>query len=153
MLPDALLPATGSSLRSKCIYPETNRSNRPSPIAIVITPGGAGAPVAQRDAGFFGHIGKRAVVVVVEEPVVAIVGHEYVGPAVVIEVADCYAEAPTVVGNTSVGGDIGEGSIVVVVKERRVGQGLLAVQGIEGCSVDKVDIKPAVVVVVEQRYA
>ncbi len=94
-------------------------------VAVVVAPGGAGGPVAERDAGFFGDVGEGAVVVVVVEAVLAEVGDVDVGPAVVVVVGDGYAEAPAVVGDAGFGGDVGEGAVVIVVEERGVRSGCL----------------------------
>ena len=94
-------------------------------VAIVIAEGGAVGPVAERDAGLFGDVGKGAVVVVVIEAVFAEVRDVEVGPAVVIVVADGDAEAPALVGDAGFFGDVGEGAVVVVVEERGFGGGRL----------------------------
>ena len=44
-------------------------------VAVVVAPGRTGRPVAQGHAGFFGHIGKGSIVVVVVEAVLAVVAH------------------------------------------------------------------------------
>ena len=45
-------------------------------VAVVVAPGCAGRPVAERDAGLFGDIGKGAVVIVVVEAILAEVGDD-----------------------------------------------------------------------------
>ena len=102
-------------------------------VAVVVAPGGAGGPVAERDAGLFGNIGEGAVVVVVVEAVLAEVGDVEVGPAVVVVVADGHAEAPAVVGDAGFCGDVGEGAVMVVVEERGVGRRRFAGQGARRC--------------------
>ncbi len=59
--------------------------------------------------------------VVVIEAVLAVVGDEKVGVAVVVVVADGYAKAPAVVGDSCFRGYVGEGAVVVVVEEGGVG--------------------------------
>ena len=66
-------------------------------VAVVVAPGGAGMPVAEGDAGLFGHVGKRAVMVVVVEAVLAVVADEEVGPAVVVVIGHGAAVTPAVV--------------------------------------------------------
>ncbi len=73
-----------------------------------------------------------------------------VGPAIVVVVADGYAKAPAIVGDAGLGGDVGEGSVVIVVKQRGVWCGCFADERVEGRAVDEVDVEPAIVVVVEQ---
>ncbi len=92
-------------------------------VAVVVAPGGAGGPVAERDSGFLGDVGEGAVVVVVVEAVLAEVGDVDVGPAVVVVVGDGDAEAPAFVGDAGFGGDVGEGAVVVVMEERGVWRG------------------------------
>ena len=122
-------------------------------VAVVVSPGSTGGPVAEGYAGFGGDVGEGAVVVVMVEAVLAEVGDVEVRPAVVVVVGDGCAEAPAVVGDASFGGDVGEGSVVVVVEEGGVGCGVFAGEGGGGGSVDEVDVEPAVVVVVEEGYA
>ncbi len=122
-------------------------------VAVVVAPGGAGGPVAEGDAGFFGDVGKGSVVVVVVEAVLAEVGDVDIGPAVVVVVGDRGAESPAIVGDACFGGDVGEGSVVIVVEERGVGRRCLAGQRIVGGAVDEIDVQPAVVVVVDQADA
>ena len=76
--------------------------------------------------GLLRDVGEGAVVVVVVEAVLAEVGDVDVGPAVVVVVADGYAEAPAVVGDAGLGRDVGEGAVVIVVEERGVRRGGLA---------------------------
>ena len=54
--------------------------------------------------------------IVVIQTVLAPVGHEDVGPAIVVIIGDCGAESPAVVGDTGLGGYIREGSVVIVMK-------------------------------------
>ena len=60
--------------------------------------------------------------IVVVEPVLSIIGNEDVWPSVVIEIPDGDAEAPAVVGDPGLFGDVGKCSVVVVVKERGMGE-------------------------------
>ena len=91
--------------------------------------------------------------VVVVEPVLSVVAHKEIGPAVVVVVGNRAAIAPAVVGHAGLGAHIGKGSVVVVVKQRGVRRLLLAVKRVECRAVDEVDIEPAVVVVVDQADA
>ena len=122
-------------------------------VAVVVAPGRAGRPVAERHAGLFGHVGEGAVVIVVVEPVLAVVAHVDVGPAVVVVVGNRAAISPAVVGHAGLLRDIGERAVVIVVEQRGVRRLFLAVERVEGRAVDEVDIEPAVVVVVDQANA
>ncbi len=122
-------------------------------VAVVVAPGGAVTPVAEGNAGFFGHVGEGAVVVVAIEAVCAEVADEDVGPAVVVVIGDGHAEAPAVVGDAGLGGDVGECAVVVVVEEGSVGRFGFAAEGVVGGSVDEVDVEPAIVVVVDEADA
>ena len=122
-------------------------------IAVVVAPGCAVAPVAQRHAGFLGHVGEGAVVVVAVEAVLAEVGDKDVGPAVVVKVANGHTEAPAVVGHAGLRGHVGKRSVVVVMEERGVRRRGLAGERVIGRAIDEVDVEPAVVVVVDKAHA
>src|ERR1019366_1625700 len=119
-------------------------------VAVVIAPTGTGRPVAKRYACGFGYIGKCAVMIVVVETVFAVVADVHVGPSIVVVVRDAHAISPTIVGYPSLGSHIGERAVVVVMKQRRVRRLFLAIECIEGRSVDQVNVEPAVIVVVDQ---
>ncbi len=122
-------------------------------VAVVVSPGCAGGPVAERHACFFGDVGEGAVVVVVIEAVLAEVADVDVGPAVVVIVGDGDADTPALVGNAGFFGDVGEGAVVIVVKERSFGCGGFSGQGVGGGAVDEIDVEPAIVVVVDEADA
>ena len=98
---------------------------------------------------------KRSVALVVEEAVLAVAGDVEVVEAVVVIVADAGALAPTGREEAGLGGDVGEGAVVVVVEEM-VG-GFCCCRGrsrsSEFASVDEEDVGPAVAVVVEDGDA
>ena len=91
--------------------------------------------------------------IVVVQAVLSVVADEDVGPAIVVVVANGHAESPAVVGDAGLFGNIGESAVVVVMEERCVGRRGFAVDGVEGGPVDKIDIEPAVVVVIDQTHA
>ena len=70
--------------------------------------------------------------IVVIETVLAEVGDVDVGPSIVVVVGDRNANAPSFVGDAGLCGDVGEGAVVVVVKQRSFGSGSLSSQGIDG---------------------
>jgi hypothetical protein len=75
-------------------------------------------------------------VIVAIEAILANVGDVNVGPAVVVEVSDGDACAPAVVGDAGLGGDIGEGAVVIVAEERGVGWSSFAGERIDRGTVD-----------------
>jgi hypothetical protein len=91
--------------------------------------------------------------VVVIEPVLAIVAYENVGPAIVVVVRNGHAKTPAVVGHPGLRRHIGKRAVVIVVEQGGVRRRLLAVQRIERRTVEQVDIQPAIVVVVDQPHA
>ncbi len=93
---------------------------------IVVAPGGSGGPASEGDSGFLGYVGKGAVVVVVEEAVLAEVGDVDVGPSIVVVVADRYTESPAFVGYSGFVGEVGEGAVVIVVEEHGAWRRLFA---------------------------
>src|SRR5215469_2754766 len=110
-------------------------------------------PVVERYAKLLGDIGESAVVIVAIEAAGAVVADVYVGPPVVVVVGHRAAVAPAVILDAGFFRDVGESAVVVVAEERGVGRGFFAVERIEGRTVDEVDVKPAVVVVVDQADA
>ena len=90
--------------------------------------------------------------IVVIEAVFAEVADVDIGPAVVVIVCNGYADTPALVRDASFFGDVGEGAVVIVVKERRLWvQGAFSVPGVGGGSVHQIDVEPAIVVVVDAR--
>ena len=122
-------------------------------VSVVVAPGRAGRPVAERYAGCFRNISEGSVVIVVVEAVLAVVAHIDVRPAVVVVVGDADAVAPAVIGDAGLRGDIGKRAVVVVAEEGGVRRGFLAVECVEGGAVDQVDGEPAAVVVVDEADA
>jgi hypothetical protein len=92
-------------------------------------------------------------VVIAVESVLAIIGDEDIGPAIVVEVADRHAKSPAVIGHAGLLRHVGKCPVVIVVKERGVGRGFLAIEGVECGAVDQIDVEPAVVVVIDQSHA
>ncbi len=122
-------------------------------VVIIVAPGGAGGPAAESDAGFFGEVCKRAVAIVVIETVLAVVGDVDVRPAVVVVVRGGNAEAPTLVGDAGFLGNVSERAVVIVVEEHCARRGFLPFHRGGGGTVEKIDVQPAVVVVIEKRDA
>src|SRR5579862_819538 len=101
-------------------------------VAVIVTPRGAGGPSAERDTGFFGDVGERAVVIVVIEPILAEVADVDVWPPIVIVIADHRAESPALIGDAGFVGVVAEGSVVIVVEEHGPGSGFFAFECAEG---------------------
>jgi hypothetical protein len=91
--------------------------------------------------------------VVVIEAILAEVADIDVRPSVVVVVGDGGADSPTVISNAGLRGHVGEGAIVIVVKERSVGRSRLAGHGVVACAVDEIDVEPSVVVVIDKADA
>src|SRR2546429_7156509 len=77
-------------------------------IAVIVTPGGAGAPALARHAELFRHVSKRAIAVVVIETRDPKVCDIEIGPAVVVVIADGHTHSPTLVGHASFIGHVFE---------------------------------------------
>jgi hypothetical protein len=84
----------------------------------------------------------------VVEAVLAVVGDVEVFPSVVVIVADADALAPAGRGQTRLGGDVGEGAVVIVVIQA-VGRALPGGKSFELRAIHQKDVRPAVVVIVE----
>jgi hypothetical protein len=121
-------------------------------ITVVITPGCTRGPVAERHACLLSNICEGAVMVVVIEAILAVVGHENIRPAIIVVVGHSDAETPSIIGDARLGGYVGERAVVVVVKEGSVGRFFFAIQGLERGTIGEVDIEPAIVVVVDQAH-
>src|SRR5437016_11071172 len=101
-------------------------------VMIVVSPGGTGRPAADGNSGFFSYVRESSIVVVVVEPVLAVIRDVKVRPPIVVVVAHCHAETPPFIPNPRFFRGIGEGSVVVVVKEHGLWGCGAAFQSIEG---------------------
>src|SRR5258708_8561105 len=63
-------------------------------VVVVVAPGGSCGPTAKRDAGFFGGIGKRSIVFVVVQPILAVIRDTSALPALVFLLAHRYPASP-----------------------------------------------------------
>src|SRR5579859_3140702 len=122
-------------------------------IVVVVSPGGAGGPVLESDAGPFGDVGEGAVVVVVIEAVFAVVGYVDVRPAIVVVVGDGDAEAPALVSDAGLVSDVSKRAVMVVVEEHGAGRWFPALNGGDRGTVEEINVEPAVVVVIEESDA
>jgi len=122
-------------------------------VAVVVDEGAAVAPgfAGAADACFFADVGERAIAVVVIEDVFSVVGDVEIFPAIVVVIADANSLAPSGVSEAYFLGDVGERAVVIVVIEMA---GLrFSMCGIESGAVDDENIRPAIVVVVEDSDA
>ena len=109
-----------------------------------------GISAVQAHAGSRRDIGERAVVVVVVQPICAKIRHIQIRPAIVVVVSDSNPEPPAVIGDARFGRNVGKRPIVIVVEQRRMRWCGLAGLRVERGSVDKINVEPAIVVVVQQ---
>ena len=124
-----------------------------SPVAVVVAESRACGPAAHRHPGLLAHVGEGSVVVVVIQAVLAVVGHVEVGPAIVVVSPTAQPYPHRSLATPAFSRDVGERSVVVVMKQRRVRRRCFARQGVVGRAVHQVDVEPAVVVVVDQAHS
>jgi len=85
------------------------------------------------------------------EHIFSVVSDVEIFPAIVVIVADADTLAPAGVSETGLFCDIGESAVVIIVIEMARGRSCWG--GIEACAVNDEDVRPAVVVVVEDGDA
>jgi len=90
--------------------------------------------------------------VVVVKAVLPIIGYIQVRPAVVVVIANRAPVAPAVVGHAGLFRHVGERAIVIVVKESRVRRGGFARKRIISRSVHKINVQPAVIVIIQKTH-
>ena len=122
-------------------------------IAVVITPGRAGAPALARYTELLGHVCKRAVTVIVIEPRNSEVANEDVGPAIVIVIADRHAHSPTLVGDTGFISHIFELPIAEIMIKRGAWRLFFSLKGRNCRTVEKIDIRQTIAVVIKNCHA
>src|ERR1700693_5982869 len=116
---------------------------------VIVSPSGAGRPATESYAGGLGHIGERAVVVVVIKPILAKICYINVGPSVVIVISHRHTKAPALIRNAGLGSNVSKGSVMIVVEEHRSWGGFFALQRKDRGSLEQVNIQPAVPVVIK----
>ena len=123
-------------------------------VAVVVDEGAAIAPgfSGARDTCLFAYVGECSVAVVVIEDVLSVVGDVEIFPPVVVVIADADALAPAGVGEAGFLRDVGESAVVIVVV--KMARGRFCGRGrVEACPVDNENVRPAVVVVIEDGDA
>ncbi len=100
---------------------------------------------------FFAHVGKRSVAIVVIQNIFSVIRHEQVFISVVLVISDTNALSPPTMRQPGFFRHVGECSIVIVVVEM-IGRRLLSRQWIKRGSIHHKNIRPSVVVVIEDGY-
>ena len=83
-------------------------------VVVIVKPDRTRCPALSGQAGFAGHIGERAVTVVVIENHAVVLCHEEVGQAVAVVIADRYAHAIPAAADPGLFGYVSECSVAVV---------------------------------------
>src|SRR6185503_13307515 len=122
-------------------------------IAIVVSPGRPGRPSAQCNSGFLGNVGEGSIVIIVVKAILPKIRNVDVGPSVVVIISDGNAESPALIGYPGVIGHVAKRPIMIVVEQRGARCWRLTVQSGEGRAVDKVNIQPTIVVIIQEPYA
>src|ERR1700730_15216973 len=123
------------------------------PVPIVVQECAAAAPglAVPCHAGFLCYLLEMATEIVVE-PVLPVVGHVKIFPAIIVVVTDTHPLTPATCLQTSLGGHVRKCPIVVVMIEVvgwRTGFG----ESLECSPINQEHIRPAIVIVIENGYA
>jgi len=118
-------------------------------IAVVVQETAACAPAIRRtsESGRFRHVCKGAVSVIAIEHVAPPVTDEEIVEPIIVVVADAAGLAPSAVRKAGTRGDVRECAVPVVSKQ--VAREFLL--GIETSAVNEKDVKPAIVIEIEER--
>ena len=121
-------------------------------IAVVIHKRAARAPIfsSSRDAGFRADIRESAVSIIVVENIFAVVSHVEIIPAVVVVIAHADALPPTRRREAGLHRHIRESAVVIVVIEMIRGA-CAGRKSFESSTIHDENIRPAIVVVIEDR--
>ena len=124
-------------------------------VPVVIEKRTTGAPANLRLAkpGFMRDIGKRAVSVVMEKNVVSPETAKQVVPPIIVVIAYTDSRLPTGAAQARFLRDIGKRAIAVVLVQMRNRRLARRPMGIEPIPIRKVDVQPAVVVVVKKSQS
>src|SRR5213080_1321951 len=123
-------------------------------VTIVVDKRAASVPTlaVPAHAGFVGHIGERAIAVIVVKHVLAKVACEEILKAVVVVVTNANALSPAGVGYASLQSNVGECAVSIIFEE--MGRWLLALgETFQARSVHQENVEPAVVVVIIKSNA
>src|SRR5439155_11683383 len=123
-------------------------------VTIVVDKRAASVPTlaVPAHAGFVGHIGERAIAVIVVKHVLAKIGDEEIFEAVVVVVTNADALSPAGVGYASLQSNVGECAVSIILEKMR--RRLLAPgETFQVRSIHKKNIQPAIVIVIVKSHA
>src|SRR5580692_882512 len=125
------------------------------PVAVVVDKGATRTPrgAATCDSGRGGDFLEGAIAFIVVQTVLTVVGDEKVVEAVIVVVADAHALSPAGEFQSRCLGDVGEGSVMVVVVQVASWLGTSLLRLVHGRAVHEKYVGPAVVVVIKNGYA
>lgn len=123
-------------------------------ITVVIDKGAAISPGFARagDTCFLADGGKSSVAIVAIKDVFSVVGDVEIFPAIIVIIADADSLPPTGVGQAGFARDLGESAVVIVMVEM-TGREVAGGRRIESGAVNDEDVRPAIVVIVEDGDA
>ena len=122
-------------------------------VAVVVAPRRPRRPSPQRHARLLRDVRKSPIVIVVVQAVLPEIRHINIRPPVVVVVAHRDAESPSFVRYSRFLRHIRKGPVMIIVEEHRSWRSFFSLHGLDRGSIQQVNIKPAVIVVVQQRYA
>ena len=143
-----LVIATGEFLL-RAIINKTADEEVKTAVIVEVEPYRAGGPAGRSKAGFLGHVGERAVAIVLVENAASIGCDEDIRPPVVVVVTDGNAHSESSARHARSFGHIGERAVAIVLVKCIVDR-LSGGPEIARPAVHQVDIHPAIVVVVEE---
>src|SRR5260221_124312 len=121
-------------------------------VVVIVEPDCTGRPTRRGKTRFFSHVGKCSVTIVAIKNISAILSYVKIGQTVVVIVADRDAHAVATAGDTRLVGNVSERSVPIVSVER-ISQRRAWIEEVTLAAIHKVDVHPAVVVVVEKCAA
>src|SRR5215475_205239 len=122
------------------------------PVIIDVAKCATRAPELRPDAGFLGDVGKRTVSIVVIQLVSAKAGDVEICPAIVVVIGRTRSHAEAGHTNTGLRGHIGERTVLIIAVQTMPGSRRFLLVG-EGTTIHKENIRPAIVVVIEDDAA
>src|SRR4029077_10081634 len=105
-------------------------------------------PTPKRHAGFLGDICECAVMIVVVKPVLPKVRDVNIRPPVVVIIADRDSDSPSLIRDASFLCDIRKSPVTIIVEKHGSRWCFLPLQRRDGRTIKKIDVEPAVVVIV-----
>jgi hypothetical protein len=120
-------------------------------VAVVVSKRAAGGPAIDGNTGLHRDIRESPVAQIPEQPIGAEVGDVEIGCAVVVDIADTDALAPSLVADACGRRHVTERAIAVVAKERSCRHTTRI--RLERAAIDQVEVEPAIAVEVQQRYS